>query len=51
MPEEVIDLPDLNDPPEEVDHPDEVTDEEALEGLVVYREVDDLDDDSNGILE
>lgn len=31
------------------DHPDEVTHEEALDGLDVYRAVDDLDDASTGI--
>ena len=35
--------------PEEGDHPDEVTDDEAEAGDVMYREVDDLDDDSNGL--
>ncbi len=35
--------------PEDVDHPDEVTDEEAAAGEVMYHEVDDLDDDSNGL--
>lgn len=35
--------------PEESDHPDEVTDEEAAAGEVMYHEVDDLDDDSNGL--
>lgn len=31
------------------DHPDEVTDDEAAEGLDVYRTVDDLDDHSTGL--
>ena len=31
------------------DHPDEVTDDEAAAGEVMYHEVDDLDDDSNGL--
>jgi hypothetical protein len=35
--------------PEEGDHPEEVTDDEAVAGDVMYREVDDLDDDSNGL--
>jgi len=35
--------------PEEGDHPDELTDDEALAGDMIYREVDDLDDDSNGL--
>jgi hypothetical protein len=35
--------------PEEGDHPDDVTDEEAEAGEVIYREIDDLDDDSNGL--
>ena len=34
---------------EEGDHPDDVTDEEAEAGEVIYREIDDLDDDSNGL--
>lgn len=34
---------------EEGDHPDEVTDDEVQAGDVMYREVDDLDDDSNGL--
>lgn len=33
------------------DHPDEVTAEEAEAGQVMYHEIDDLDDDSNGGLE
>lgn len=35
--------------PEEGDHPDDLTDEEADAGEVLYHEVDDLDDDSNGL--
>lgn len=35
--------------PEEGDHPDDLTDDEAAEGDVIYHEVDDLDDDSNGL--
>jgi hypothetical protein len=35
--------------PEEYDHPDDLTDEEAADGEVLYHEVDDLDDDSNGL--
>ena len=35
--------------PEEGDHPDDLTDEEAVDGEVIYHEVDDLDDDSNGL--
>lgn len=35
--------------PEEFDHPDELTEEEAAEGEIIYHEVDDLDDDSNGL--
>lgn len=31
------------------DHPDEVSEEEALEGLKMYRAIDDLDDESNGV--
>ena len=31
------------------DHPDELTDDEAAEGLDVYRTVDDLDDHSTGL--
>lgn len=34
---------------EQYDHPDEVTEEEAEAGQVMYNEVDDLDDTSNGI--
>lgn len=37
--------------PELGDHPDEVTAEEADAGEVLYHEIDDLDDDSNGGLE
>ena len=37
------------DAAELADHPDEVTDEQATEGLAVYRAVDDLDDESNGL--
>lgn len=33
----------------ERDHPDDLTDAEAEDGLVTYMEVDDLDDDSNGL--
>lgn len=32
-----------------LDHPDDVTDEEARDGKVVYLEVDDTDDYSNGL--
>lgn len=32
-----------------LDHPDEVTEEEAADGLAVYLAVDDLDDESNGL--
>lgn len=35
--------------PETGDHPDDLTDEESAAGEVVYHEVDDLDDDSNGL--
>ena len=35
--------------PELGDHPDEITDDEVQAGDVMYREVDDLDDDSNGL--
>jgi hypothetical protein len=45
---EVLD-PSLDPMPEEGDHPDELTDDEALAGDVIYRAVDDLDDDSNGL--
>lgn len=37
--------------PELADHPDEVTDDEAEAGEVMYHEIDDLDDDSNGGLD
>lgn len=32
------------------DHPDDITDDEAWDGQVVYLEVDDTDDNSNGLL-
>ncbi len=35
--------------PELGDHPDDLTDDEAAAGHVIYREIDDLDDDSNGL--
>ena len=35
--------------PEQGDHPDDITDDEVHAGEVMYREVDDLDDDSNGL--
>lgn len=34
---------------EQVDHPDEINNEEAQRGLLMYRAIDDLDDDSNGM--
>lgn len=37
--------------PELADHPDEVTAEEAEAGEILYHEIDDLDDDSNGLPE
>lgn len=47
---EVEELDASADPmPEEGDHPDEVTDDEAEAGEVIYHEIDDLDDDSNGL--
>lgn len=47
---EVEDLPVIDDDDERlVDHPEEVTDEEAQEGLAFYRQVDDLDDEDNGL--
>lgn len=47
--EEVVELPAVDDFPPDFAHPDEVTEEEAEEGHIVYLEVDDTDDDSNGI--
>lgn len=35
--------------PEEYEHPDDLTEAEAEAGQVLYLEVDDLDDDSNGL--
>ena len=32
-----------------LDHPDDVTDDEAQDGQVVFLEIDDTDDDSNGL--
>lgn len=34
---------------EQFDHPDEVSDDEARQGFLMYRAIDDLDDDSNGL--
>jgi hypothetical protein len=50
-PEDGVELLDASaDPePETFDHPDELTDVEAAAGEVMYHEVDDLDDDSNGL--
>lgn len=45
---EPLELPAIDDAPEG-DHPDEVTDAEAAEGLATYQLVDDLDDESNGL--
>ena len=47
--EEVIELPPVDGKYEQHDHLD-LTDEEAELGHVVYREIDDLDDESNGVL-
>lgn len=47
--EEVIELPAIDEKYEQHDHL-ELTDEEADLGQVVYREIDDLDDESNGVL-
>ena len=35
--------------PELGDHPDDLSDDEVAAGHVIYREIDDLDDDSNGL--
>lgn len=35
--------------PEAYEHLDDITEDEEAAGEVMYREVDDLDDDSNGI--
>jgi hypothetical protein len=48
--QEPEELPAIDDDPGDlVDHPDEVDDEEAEAGLRVYRAVDDLDDESDGL--
>lgn len=47
--EEVIELPAVDDKFEGGDH-FELTAAEAALGLTVYKEVDDLDDESDGIL-
>lgn len=47
--EEVTELPAVDEQFEDVDHPD-LTDDEATLGQVVYKEVDDLDDESTGLL-
>jgi hypothetical protein len=46
--DEPILLPDVDSAAPPVDHPDEVTDEEAEAGHVEYLAVDDLDDESSG---
>jgi hypothetical protein len=48
--EEVIELPDIDGKYEQHDHVD-LTDDEAELGHVVYREVIDLDDESNGLVD
>jgi hypothetical protein len=40
---------DPRDEERSLDHPDDVTDEEAQDGQIVYLEVDDTDDNSNGL--
>lgn len=47
--DDLVVLPEVEESPEDVDHPDAITDEEAEEGLVFYKDVDDLDDSSNGV--
>jgi hypothetical protein len=50
MSEDVVVLSQNADPyPELGDHPDKITTEDAEAGYVTYLEVDDLDDESNGI--
>lgn len=50
MTEKAVELdPGADDQPELVDHPDEVAEEEAELGLAMYRAVDDLDDESDGL--
>lgn len=46
---EIIDLPAVDNCPELEDHPEEVTDEQAVEGFVAYCAVDDLDDEDDGM--
>jgi hypothetical protein len=42
-------LPAIDEADDLVDHPDEVDKDEERRGLLMYRAVDDLDDDSNGL--
>lgn len=42
--------PSADPEPEEIDHPDDLSDQEADEGQVIFLEIDDVDDDSNGLL-
>jgi len=49
-PDDATVLPEVDDHPEAgADHPDGVTDAEAADGDAVYHQVDDLDDESNGL--
>ena len=41
--------PSADSKPETFDHPNKITDDEAEAGQILYHEVDDLDDDSNGL--
>jgi hypothetical protein len=50
MSDDVVVLsPDADPYPEHGEHPDKITREDAEAGYVTYLEVDDLDDESNGI--
>ena len=49
--EKIEDLPDVDDQKESGDHPDFITPSEAERGEMQYREVDDLDDESNGLVD
>lgn len=49
--EEIVELlsADADDQLELYDHPDELTDEEAEQGLALYLKINDLDDEDNGL--
>ena len=42
--------PSADPAPEEGDHPEDLSDQEADEGQVIFLEIDDVDDDSNGLV-